>query len=175
MRKLTDEILNKYVDGDLDPESRKQVEIILSSSSEDRKNYEALLLIHKQLKKIEEISVKQDFTNRVMNTLLKHKKAYQEQRKFILSISSVFIFLILFIIGIFLYFSFTLNNNSAASSNYLQVVISFFNVIASSLTGIFTPKGLSILGSVLSLGILISGYFFFENLKSTRLKNNGGN
>jgi len=51
MNLLSDEILNKYIDGDLDYASLKHVNEVLSSSVEDKKRLQALLAVHNQLKK----------------------------------------------------------------------------------------------------------------------------
>ena len=67
MKKLSDEILNKYIDGELDRTSAIQVNEILSSSVEDKKNYQSLLTVHNELKKIKEELVEDNFTHRVMN------------------------------------------------------------------------------------------------------------
>lgn len=173
MNKLNDEILNKYIDGDLDHTSSIQIKGVLSTSIEDKKRYLALLTVHNELKNIKEEHVKDGFTNQVMNKLLSKKKAFREQRNFVIAISSIFISLIVFIIGLVIYYSFTSAGEPQTTKNYIQVVLPFFQSIVSGIAQLFTAKGISVFGSILSLGILISGYFFFENIKSSRFKNNG--
>jgi anti-sigma factor RsiW len=172
MKKLSDEILNKYIDGELDYASAIRVNEILSTSIEDKKSYQSLLTIHNELKKIKEEFVEDNFTHRVMNRLLSRKKAYKEQRNFVLAVSSVFVFFILVIIGIVIYSAASAPISSQSSQSYSQIIVSTSQSIVSGIAQIFTPRGISIFGSILSIGILISGYFFFESIKSTRFKNN---
>ncbi len=172
MNKLSDEILNKYVDGELDYTSLLYVKEILSTSIKDKKRYQALLAVHNELKKLKAESPKDSFTISVMNKLVSRKKAYKEQRNFVLVVSSLFIFFIFVVVGMIVYYAVSSPSSQQTSPNYSQILTSTLRTIASSIVHIFSPKGISIFGSILSLGILISGYFFFENIKSPRLKNN---
>ena len=54
MNKLSDEILNSYLDGELDNQKRKEVEEILRNSEDDRKTFNALKLVHNHLSSIVE-------------------------------------------------------------------------------------------------------------------------
>jgi anti-sigma factor RsiW len=49
MNLLSDEILNKYLDGELDKNQSAEVEEILNKSENYRKRLSALNLIHKEL------------------------------------------------------------------------------------------------------------------------------
>ena len=172
MKKLNDEILNKYIDGELDYAATAHDNEILTTSIEDKKRYQSLLTVQKELKKMKEESVVDNFTHRVMNRLLSRKKAYKEQRNFVLAVSSIFVFFILVIIGIVIYSAASAPVSSQSSQNYSQIIVSTSQSIVSGIAQLFTPRGISIFGSILSIGILISGYFFFESIKSTRFKNN---
>ncbi|HEY4754870.1 MAG TPA: hypothetical protein VIH28_02330 [Ignavibacteriaceae bacterium] len=170
MNKLSDEILNKYIDGELDHTSLKYVNEVLSSSIEDKKRLQALLAVHSELKKIKENQVAESFTNLVMKKLKVRNKAFKEQRHFIYAISSIFVTVLLVIIGLIIYYGVNQSGGTQTSQTYTQVIISFFRLIASGIAQIFTPRGISVFGSIISLGILISGYFFFENLKASKQK-----
>ena len=52
MIELNDDILNKYIDGELDNNLVHQVKIQLESSTEDMKKYKALLSIHNELRRL---------------------------------------------------------------------------------------------------------------------------
>jgi len=170
MNKLSDEILNKYIDGELDHASLKNVNEVLSYSVEDRKRFQALKVVHNELKKIKEDQVTDTFTNLVMQKLLSRKKAFKEQRNFLFLILSIFISIILVVIGWIIYSAVVRTGDTQTSQTYTQHVVPFFRSIASVILQIFTPKGMSIFGSIISLGILISGYFFFENLRASKQK-----
>lgn len=170
MNKLSDEILNKYIDGELDYASLKNINEVLSSSLEDKKRFQALLAVHNELKKIKEEHVAESFTNLVMNKLRSRKKAFTEQRRFIFAIFSIFVSVLLIIIGFIIYYSMNQSGGTQVSQTYTQYIISIFHLVASGIAQIFTPRGISVFGSIISLGILISGYFFFENLKASKQK-----
>jgi anti-sigma factor RsiW len=168
MNKLSDEILNKYIDGELDYASLQNVNEVLSSSLEDKKRFQALSAVHNELKKIKEEQVAESFTASVMKKLQARKKAIKEQRNFIIAISSIFVLVLMVIIGLIIYYGVNQSGQAQTSQPYTQVIISFFRLIASGIAQIFTPQGISVFGSIISLGILISGYFFFENLKASK-------
>lgn len=170
MKELNDEILNKYIDGELDHTSLQEVNDILSNSFEDRKRHQALLAVHNGLKKLKEEHVSENFTYTVMNRLRLQRKSYKEQKTFISVVFSIFILLILGIVGAVIYIGLTQPSDAESSVNYSQYIFGFVKSIVSMISQIFTPKGISIFGSVISLGILISGYFFFESLKATKQK-----
>ncbi len=52
MIELNDDILNKYIDGELDNNLVHQVKMQLESSTEDMKKYKALLSIHNELRRL---------------------------------------------------------------------------------------------------------------------------
>ncbi|HEY7750937.1 MAG TPA: hypothetical protein VH917_01505 [Ignavibacteriaceae bacterium] len=168
---ITDEILNEYLDGELTAAEIIQVESAISSSEEIRKKLNALKLVHSQLFKLNEEKVSEHFTEHLMKKLPHKLKAPLQQRVFIASMSLFIVTICVLIIG---YIA------SLAASSVPQV--SEFNVLKSlgnfaegfvlQTEKFFGAKGLSILGSVFSFIIIISGYFFFENQK--RLKSNLG-
>ncbi len=57
MNRLSDEILNKYIDGELDYKTLNEVEAILKESEADREILKVLLRVHNELKGIKEIEV----------------------------------------------------------------------------------------------------------------------
>jgi anti-sigma factor RsiW len=170
MNLLSDDILNKYIDGELDHSSLKHVNEVLSSSTEDKKRFQSLLAVHLELKKIKDEKVTDNFTNLVMKKLQSRNKAFKEQRNFVFAISSIFVSIMLFILGLVIYYGVSQSGETHIIQNYTQHIITFFNSVATAIAQIFTPKGISIFGSIISLGILISGYFFFENLKASKQK-----
>ena len=169
MSLLTDEILNKYLDGELDKNQSAEIEEILNKSENDRKRFSALKLIHKELSLMREDKVSVDFTNNVMARLNKKFALPKQQNYFIISIASVFI---LFCLVIVAYVVTAVISSSAPQTESLQIteiVNRFGSGLISELMKLFNGKNLSIIGSVFSLGILISGYFFFEHQKSGKI------
>jgi hypothetical protein len=167
MIKLTDEILNKYIDGELDSDTLNEVREALNSSDELRKRLRALQMVHAGLNNIKPDEVTPNFTRLVMSKIQKELKVKKEERFFIFSISSVFVALSLIIIGYVIY----LLAFSSKASKPLQVITNFSNTFEKGILFFKTFLGsinTSILGSIFSLIIIISAYFLFENIKRTK-------
>ena len=169
MNLLSDEILNKYLDGELDKNQSAEVEEILNKSENDRKRFSALKLIHKELSLMQEDKVSIDFTNNVMARVNKKFALPKQQNYFIVSISSILVLVCLVIVT---YVVTAIISSSAPQTESLQItetVNRFGSGLILELKKLFSGKNLSIIGSVFSLGILISGYFFFEQQKRRKL------
>ena len=169
MNLLSDEILNKYLDGELDKNQSAEIEEILNKSENDRKRFSALKLIQKELSLMQEDKVSVDFTNNVMERVNKKFALPKQQNYFIISIASLFILVCL---GIVAYVVTAIISSSAPQTESLQLtetVNRFGNGLILELKKLFSGKNLSIIGSVFSFGILISGYFFFEQQKRRKL------
>jgi hypothetical protein len=169
MNLLSDEILNKYLDGELDQNQAAEIEEILNKSENDRKRYTALKLIHKELSLMQEDKLSTDFTNNVMARVNKKFALPKQQNYFIIFIASI---LGLFCLGIVVYVVMTIISSSAPQTESLQITETanrFGNGLIIELKKLFSGKNLSIIGSVFSLGILISGYFFFEHQKRGKI------
>ena len=175
MIEITDEILNKYLDGELSMEVVKEIEIAIQSSVDLNKKYNALKLVHEKLTDLKEDEVSAGFTDALMNQITKRKFAIPKQQKyFILSIATFITLLCLVILG----FTISAMISSAPSTvgDSKSVVDSITNLsdgLTNVLKHLFSGEGLSIIGSIFSIIVLISGYFFFEMQK--RSKANLGN
>ena len=167
MIRLTDEILNKYIDGELDSDTLNEVREALRSSDEDKKRLKALQMIHGGLNNMKPDEVSSYFTQLVMSKLQKELKVKKEERFFIFSISSVFVGLCLIIIG---YVIFSLDFSSQASKP-VQIITNFSDTFENGILSLKTflnSINTSIIGSIFSLIIIISAYFLFESAKRTK-------
>jgi anti-sigma factor RsiW len=168
MNLLTDEILNEYLDGNLDEQKRIEVEKLLASSENDRKRFSALKIIHGELSQIKEDETREDFTPLVISKLGKKFELPHHQKYFIFIIASIFI---LISVGIVAYITTAIISSSAPQTESFQVtetVHQLSNGLIYELKKIFSSKNLSLIGLIFSLGIMISGYFFFENQKRNK-------
>jgi anti-sigma factor RsiW len=169
MSLLSDEILNKYLDGELDKNQNAEIEDILNKSENDRKRFGALKLIHKELSLMQEDKPSANFTNNVMARVNKKFALPKQQNYFIFSITSILVLVCLVIVT---YVVTAVISSSAPQTESLQItetVNRFGSGLIFELKKLFSGKNLSIIGSVFSLGILISGYFFFENQKRSKI------
>jgi hypothetical protein len=169
MINITDQMLNSYLDGELSSDESKQIKAEILASEELQKRLSTLKLIHERLYNLKEYKVSDDFTSKVISKIGHRKFVVPRQQKyFIFSIAAFITILCLVIFG----FSISaLISTSAPPSESLNVVDTI-SVLSSGLIDfikhLFSGKGLSILGSVFSLIIIISGYFFFEMQKRAK-------
>lgn len=174
MIQITDEILNKYLDGELTTGEADQVKSVIRSSEELQRKFNALKLVHDNLSTMKEDEVSAGFSEKLMKQIVKRSTAPKQQKYFIISIVTFITLLCLVIFGL----SISAMISSAASSaneskSVFDSVPNLTDGLVRSLKQLFSGAGLSIIGSIFSLIILISGYFFFELQK--RAKTNLGN
>ena len=175
MTKITDEILNKYLDEELSREESELIKSEIRTSEELQKKYNALKLIHEKLFDMKEDEVSPAFTDKIMNQIVRRKFAIPKQQKyFIVSIATFITLLCLVIFG----FVISAIISSAPSSigeskSVLDSVSNLSDGLVKTLQHLFSGPGLSIIGSIFSIVLLISGFFFFEMQK--RSKANLGN
>ena len=173
--KITDEILNKYLDDELSREESELVKSALRTSEELQRKFNALKLVHENLYTIKENELSSDFTNALMKRILRNRYVVPKQQKyFIVSIATFITLLCLVIFGFSI--SAVISSSPSAIGESGPVVDSITTLsdgLVKFIEKVFTGQGLSIIGSIFSIIIIISGYFFFEMQK--RAKTNLGN
>ncbi len=170
MNLLTNEILNDYLDDNLDEQKRVEVEKILASSKSDRQNFKLLKFIHDELSQLKEDKTSEDFTQKVVTQLSKKFELPRNQKYFVFVMASIFIFIAVSIVA---YIATSIISASPPQTESLQVtetVHQLSNGLIYELKNLFNSKNLSLIGLIFSLGIVISGYFFFENQKRNKAK-----
>jgi len=176
MIQITDELLNKYLDGELSREEAEKVKSGLRTSEELQRKYNALKLVHEKLFDLKEYEVSSAFTDTLMKQIVRKKFAIPKQQKyFIVSIATFITLLCLVIFG----FVISAIISSAPSSigeskSVLDSVGNLSDGLVKILQHLFSGKGLSIIGSIFSLLIIVSGYFFFEMQKRAKANLSNG-
>ena len=165
MNRLSDEILNKYIDGELDYETLNEVKAILKESVADRENLRVLMKVHNELQGIKEFEVSEKFTSGVMSKIGSKFKPKKADKYFIISISSFFILLSLAVIGVVIALLVNSPEQASSTEQFLGYLVSSLESFSIFIRKIFNGSGISIFGSIISLGLLISAYFFFESHK----------
>lgn len=167
---MTDELLNKYLDGELSREQAEKVRAELQSSDALNRKFKALKLVHEKLSLLNEDEVSQSFTESLMKQIARNKFVIPKQQKYF--ITSVVTFITLLCLVIFGFSISAMISEITSTASDSQFV---FNSVSGLSTGLvriiqqlFSGSGLSIIGSIFSLIILISGYFFFEMQKRTK-------
>jgi hypothetical protein len=170
MIRITDEILNKYLDGELSREEAEQVNSELRVSEELQRKFNTLKLVHDKLSDLKEDEVSAGFTELLMSKIKKKSLLVPRQQKyFIVSIATFITLLCLVVFGFSI--SAIISSSPSSIGDSKTVVDSITNLsdgLTKTIEHIFSGKGLSIIGSIFSLVIIISGYFFFEMQKRTK-------
>jgi len=176
MIQITDEILNKYLDSELNREEAEQVKLTLRSSEELQRKFNALKFVNDKLYDLKEAEVSPDFTNDLMKQILKSRYVVPKQQKyFIVSVATFITLLCLVIFGFSI--SAIISSAPPSISESKSVVDSISNLsdgLVNVLKHLFSGEGLSIIGSIFSLLIIISGYFFFEMQKRAKANLSNG-
>jgi hypothetical protein len=161
---LSDEILNKYLDGELSKEIMTEIENTISK--EDRAKLTVMKDIDRSLKDLKITEPKSNFTSIVMERIQRSIHSRLEQKKFIISIISVFILMCLVVLGVIGFEIIGKTNPWTPSA--LRDSIKYITSAAESITNIFNSRNLTIIGGVFSFGLIISAWFFFDYSKMLR-------
>lgn len=164
MNNINDEILNKYLDEELNREEMDRVKIAIENSSELKKKYEALLSANIFLKNVEPESPSADFTKKVMGKIEIKKASAHQQKYFLFTILSLLGLIVCGITGYVFYETIT----SIQASETSNLISSYSNSIGDYFSSLFGKKNLSIFGSVLSFIMLVSGYFLYDYQKHSK-------
>jgi hypothetical protein len=176
MIKITDEILNKFIDGELTRQESEQVNSALRGSEGLQKKFNALKLVHKELLNFREDEVSAGFTDSLMKQIALKKFALPKQQKYFIASIATFITLLCLVI-----FGFSISAVISTTPSSIGDSSSLFDSIPNLSEGLikilkqmFSGTGLSIIGSIFSIIVLISGYFFFEMQKRTKANLSNG-
>lgn len=168
MNKLSDEILNRYIDNELSQAELKMVREQLQNSEEDRKRLLTLQLLHSNLKNMKGELVSSDFTDTLMKKIIKKSKARKEQRFFVFSIASIFVIIALGIIGYIMSLIFAVPSTTGSTITGTQETVTVLQNLIVPIKDFLGKINISMIGSVFSLGLLISIYFIFDLVKHTK-------
>ena len=169
MIQITGEILNKYLDGELSSSEAEQVKSDIRNSEELQRKFNVLKLVHDNLSTIIEDEVTAGFTEKLMKQILKRSTAPKQQKYFIASVATFIILLCLVMFGLSISAMISSTTSTASDSqSVFDSVSGLSEGLVKTIQKLFSGAGLSIIGSIFSLIILISGYFFFEMQKRTK-------
>ena len=166
MKILSDEILNKYIDGELSRDDMRELENTIKNSREDRIRLDALREADRSLKNLKVSEIKSNFTSLVMNRILRSLRARQEQKKFIIGVISVFMIMCLAIVGIVGFEM--IKNFNPGTSTAIKDSTKYVTLASEFVSNILNNKNISIVGGVFSFGLIISAWFFFDYSKTLR-------
>jgi hypothetical protein len=164
MININDDLLNRFLDNELSNEEKNFVWNEIEKSTELKKRYESLLKTHLLMKNINPDFPSVDFSKMVMQKISKRGVAESQQKRFLFIIISLLGIVILGIVGYVFYQIFStiqLRDSNNTISTYSNTIKNYFSAL-------FGKKNISILGSVLSFIMLVSGYFLYDYRKNSK-------
>jgi hypothetical protein len=164
--KLSSDLLNKYIDNELSREEMREVEEMIKNSNEDIKELNMLQRTDSALKNLKVMEVKSNFTSLVMNKIQRGLREKQEQKKFIVSIVSIFLIMCLAIVVV-VGFEIVRNFNPGTSMG-INESVKYISSATEFISKIINSRNISIVGGVFSFGLIISAWFFFDYSKILR-------
>jgi len=162
---IDDDILNRYLDNDLNDDETREVEKLLAGSPELRRKMNLLRLVDSSLKNLPDESPSSDLTSSVMNKILAQRSSGRSQNIFYAFVSGFFIILCL---GLTAYFGAAIVVSAGESTTEMPEIAGYLNDFINSFMNILGRINLSVLGGLISLILIITGYFFFENVRNLK-------
>ena len=169
MKKITDEILNKYMDNELSRSEVNELKKYIADNPSEIENLKALQLVNDVLYKMEYDSAPVNFTEKVMWSLnnvvnIKHRKNY--------FIRFVFSFFALTGIGLIIsLLTFPAGEAEVqGGKGFLTSYLDKFNFNMPSLGNILSSDAVLVSGSTLILILLLTVYIVINSQKSLKNK-----
>lgn len=165
MKKFDDEFIQNYIDGDLAPSVISEFEKEISRNDNLKKRLNEFRVLESGLKKMKEYEAPASFTALVMSKIMKPSRAVSQTRNFFFTISTLFLSACLLIIGYISYLIVQSGGFQNGTDEAGRQLSSQFIAVGNFLITFFSSMNLSVLGSILSIGIIISAFFFYENVR----------
>jgi low affinity Fe/Cu permease len=171
MKKITDEILNDYIDNQLNSEALEEFNNIISSDEEALVKLKALKMVDQSLNSIEVYHAPEGFTQRVMNKIfVKSKAALPNIKRFFISVVGLFTIAIISVM--IAAYSAADTAEGGIKLNFLDTAKKFVEENGPSVLKFFSNQNILMIGLALTMILLISGFFLLESHKNFKNKLN---
>lgn len=170
MEHITDELLNKYIDGELSSEEIKELEEYISTDSAAIEKLKALRMVDEVLNKMEKDKAPINITEKVITQITSFTPKKYYKNHFFVGMMSFFA---VAIIGLLSYFL-TSYTPSGTGSSYVEPVAEKINLFVVNGVGKFTSviesnNFLLVIASIMMI-IMFAIYFLFESHRSFKKK-----
>lgn len=163
--KLTDEILNRYIDNELSPEELSQFNDLLEEDEEALTKLRALKLVNGTLYEIEPDTAPHNITLNVMNKLGAVSKQVKQAKTFFNLVIGGFGLVILGVFGYMISLLDFSGEESTAVTGIVEDLSKNVNDSISLLSNFAANESVVYIGLILSAVLLVTGYFVFESHK----------
>ncbi|PKL88622.1 MAG: hypothetical protein CVV23_09345 [Ignavibacteriae bacterium HGW-Ignavibacteriae-2] len=170
MKQINDDLLNKYIDGELTRQEIDELEYFISTDPSSLEKLKTLKMVDEVLKKMQRDKAPANVTKRVMSQITSAiPDKYNKNHFFVIIIS----FFVLTIIGLLSYIL-TSYVPSQNTSSYSNTVIEKINLFILSGVGQFTSiiggNNFHLIVASIMLIVMFTIYFLFESHKSFKKK-----
>ncbi len=170
MKKITDELLNDYIDNQLDTSSINELKESIGNDPDSLNKLKALKIVDESLHNLEVFEAPHDFPDRMMELVFKHAKFIKPKiNLFFAGIVSVFGIVIasVFIAAIILVAK---TNPPLNNSGILESTESFIDKNVSFLGGLFNNNQFLFAGGLLAVILLLSTLIIIDTHKNFKNK-----
>ena len=165
---ITDEILNKIIDNELDTGEYLQAMAIINKSEELKQKLSALKLADKKLKEIKEYSVSGNFNRLIIEKITKAAQYAKAQKNFYITVISI---LVIFTLGILVFLAINSSSIIIKPSSKFNFNLQLVETVSKKIQTIFSGRLLTIFSSLGSIIVISIIYFLEESKKIKKLKN----
>jgi len=170
MNKLTDEILNKYIDGELEPSELAEVKNEIEKNDAALARLKALRLVDSSLKQMEVEQAPVNFTEKVMRAISNASKAVKPKVSyFFVTIISLFSIAV-FGVVVAAFKSIEGGNGQSTAAPYFDKAKEVIGRNLIEFQNFFSNKNVLLVVSVLTLILLVTVYLTFEAHKNFKNK-----
>lgn len=169
MKKVNNELLNDYIDNLLDTSKIKEVNNLINEDEESLKHLKALKSVDESLHHLEVTPAPAGFTERVMKLIISKSKSTVKSINYYFI--SVLGFFSIAIISVIVYaYKLTENTGTTDKVTILDTATNFIKDNLPNWKSLFSNNNVIMLGIVLTVILLLSGYFMFESHKNFKNK-----
>lgn len=166
--KVTDEILNKLIDNELNDREIKELHRLIKYDEVALSKVKAHQMVNSILKRIDVELAPEDTTSKIIARISNSLLIKERKNGFFKFIIASFAFMIIFIVGYLISISGKIYVLETPSK-YSEIIDKFVNFFA-SFNFALDNELILIIGGVLTVMLLISGYFMFEEHRSFKHK-----
>ena len=163
--KLTDEILNRYIDDELSTEELKQFNELLNQDEDAVNKLRSLKYVNSTLKEFEPDKAPANITARVMSKLGAISKAAKQTKVFFNVVLSAFSVVTVSVVVYLLSLIKFAGNSSSFIDGVFNDAEKVISEITSLLSNLINSEGVVFMGIFLTAVLLVTGYFVFESHK----------
>jgi len=170
MKKITDEMLNDYIDNQLDATSINELKENIGADSESLNKLKAIRIVDESLRNLEVFEAPPNFTNKVMNIIHKNTSAVKSKvNMFFAGIVSVFGIIIaaVFITSIVIIAKI---NPPTGNYNFIENIDDFLKKNVGIINGMFNNNQFLLAGGLVAVIVLLSTLIILDSHKNFKNK-----